>query len=210
MSRIIRSTKFWLLGAVAAAGLAGTAYATIPGGDGVIHGCIAKSGGALRVVDTDQGESCKSGEQQLAWNQQGPKGEAGPAGPAGPEGPQGPQGLAGPAGPAGPGARWLEVSDSGSFLPDIAAQSGGFTLQSNATSPFPGFPATNNNGTYLVHAGESIQGKAILASVGPDSFGPSAVTIKTSRVDADTVLVRTFLSSPATAADASFTLMIVE
>ena len=31
MSRIIRSTKFWLVGAVVAASLAGTAYATIPG-----------------------------------------------------------------------------------------------------------------------------------------------------------------------------------
>jgi len=51
MSRIIRSTKFWLGGAVVAASMAGTAYAAIPGGDGAIHGCYTKSGGTLRVID---------------------------------------------------------------------------------------------------------------------------------------------------------------
>src|SRR5262245_58878879 len=30
---------------------AGIAYATIPDGDGTIHGCYRKSGGALRVID---------------------------------------------------------------------------------------------------------------------------------------------------------------
>src|SRR5215216_4112942 len=125
MSRILRGPKVLLVGAVVAVSLAGTAYATIPGGDGVIRSCVAKTGGALRVVDTDQGESCKSGEQQLAWNQQGPQGDAGPAGPAGPQGAQGPQGQAGPAGPAGPGARWIEVADTGGSVPAIVGQSGG-------------------------------------------------------------------------------------
>jgi hypothetical protein len=39
MSRIIRTTRFWLLSTIAVAAFAGTAYATIPGGDGVIRGC---------------------------------------------------------------------------------------------------------------------------------------------------------------------------
>jgi hypothetical protein len=101
MSTIIRSTKFWLLAAVVAAGLAGTAYATIPGGDGVIHGCYAKSGGTLRVIDASV-TNCKSGETALNWNQQGqpgPKGDPGEPGPPGPQGEQGepgaPGGLAG-------------------------------------------------------------------------------------------------------------------
>jgi hypothetical protein len=47
MSRIIRSTKFWLVAGAVTAALAGTAYAAIPGGDGVIHGCYAKSSGTL-------------------------------------------------------------------------------------------------------------------------------------------------------------------
>lgn len=91
MRRIIRSTRFWLLAAAVAVGVAGTAYATIPGGDGIIHGCYAKSGGALRVVDASV-TNCKSGETSLDWSQQGLPG---------PQGPQGEKGDPGPPGPAG-------------------------------------------------------------------------------------------------------------
>jgi hypothetical protein len=94
MARIIRSTKFWLLGAVVAVGLAGTAYATIPGGDGVIHGCYAKSGGTLRVIDASV-TNCKSGETALNWSQQGVPGPQGPQGEKGEPGEQGPPGPAG-------------------------------------------------------------------------------------------------------------------
>jgi hypothetical protein len=94
MSRIIRSTRFWLVGAALAVGLAGTAYATIPGGDGVIHSCYAKSGGALRVIDASV-TNCKSGETSLNWSQQGLPG------PPGPQGEKGEQGEPGPPGPAG-------------------------------------------------------------------------------------------------------------
>jgi hypothetical protein len=76
--------------AVAAALAAGgIAYAQIPDPSGVIHGCYAKSGGALRVIDNSV-TNCKSTETSLNWNQ------TGPAGPAGPAGPQGPQGEPGP------------------------------------------------------------------------------------------------------------------
>jgi hypothetical protein len=94
MTRIIRSTKFWLLAAVVTAGLAGTAYATIPGGDGVIHGCYAKSGGTLRVIDASV-TNCKSGESALNWSQQGVPGPQGPQGEKGEPGEQGPPGPAG-------------------------------------------------------------------------------------------------------------------
>jgi hypothetical protein len=97
MSRIIRSTKFWLVGAVVAASLAGTAYATIPGGDGVIHACYAKSGGTLRVIDASV-TNCKSGETALNWSQQGQPGPKGDPGEPGPAGPPGEQGEPGPAG----------------------------------------------------------------------------------------------------------------
>jgi len=206
MRRILRGPKLLVAGTVVAASLAGTAYAAIPGGDGLIHSCVAKTGGGLRVVDTDNGESCKSGEQQLAWNHQGPKGDAGPVGPAGPQGLEGPQGPAGPAGPAGPGARWIEVADTNNSVPAIVGQSGGFTLDSTGTSPLPGFPATVNNGTYFVHTGGPIQGKAILASAGP-SFGPDAAGVQTNRFNADTILVKTRAGTQI--ADASFTLMIL-
>jgi hypothetical protein len=94
MYRIIRSTRFWLVAAAVAVGVAGTAYATIPGGDGVIRGCYGKSGGALRVIDGSV-TNCKSGETSLNWSQQGLPG------PPGPQGQQGEQGEPGPPGPAG-------------------------------------------------------------------------------------------------------------
>jgi hypothetical protein len=61
-----------IVAAAAAAGLAiggGVAYATIPESSGVIHGCYAKNG-ALRVVDRVAGDSCRSNETALDWNQQ--------------------------------------------------------------------------------------------------------------------------------------------
>ena len=71
-------------GVLALAG--GVAYAAIPDGQGVIHGCYKLNKGDLRVIDSG---ACASGELPLSWNQTGPQGPAGPAGPAGPPGPSG-------------------------------------------------------------------------------------------------------------------------
>ena len=94
---------------IACAALAGgVAYAAIPDGNGVIHGCYntgANPSGALRVIDTEAGAKCAKNEKPLAWNQQGPKGDKGDQGdpgPAGPAGPAGPTGATGPQGPQGP------------------------------------------------------------------------------------------------------------
>jgi hypothetical protein len=60
---------------------AGIAYASIPGPDGVIHGCYKNSTpaqGALIAVDS--AASCPSGYTALNWNQTGPQGPAGPPG----------------------------------------------------------------------------------------------------------------------------------
>ena len=73
------------------------AFASIPGPNGVINGCYARSGGALRVIDGSVTQR-KAGETSLNFNQTGPQG---PAGPVGPQGPQGPQGLQGPQGTTG-------------------------------------------------------------------------------------------------------------
>jgi hypothetical protein len=64
----------------------GIAWAAIPDSAGVIHGCYANKGGALRVIDTATTTSCKSTEQSLTWNQQGIQGPAGQQGPQGPKG----------------------------------------------------------------------------------------------------------------------------
>jgi hypothetical protein len=92
-----RSMRFWIVSAAAAAVFAGAAYATIPGSDGVIHACYAKSGGALRVIDASV-TNCKAGETSLNWDQQGqpgPKGDPGEPGPPGPQGEQGEPGAPG-------------------------------------------------------------------------------------------------------------------
>jgi hypothetical protein len=59
-----------------------TAYAAVPDGGGVIHGCYDKNSGQLRIADTDTNtpKSCTSKEAAVAWNQQGPAGPAGPSG----------------------------------------------------------------------------------------------------------------------------------
>jgi hypothetical protein len=60
--------------AALAVALGGVAYATIPDSNGTIHGCYQKGNGNLRVVESSS--DCRSSEQALDWNQQGPPGEA--------------------------------------------------------------------------------------------------------------------------------------
>jgi hypothetical protein len=77
-----------LVGGVAAGvTFAAVAAASIPDGGGVIHGCYNKSGGTLRVIDSDNPtKKCSSTQLPLNWNQQGAPGPAGPSGPAGADG----------------------------------------------------------------------------------------------------------------------------
>jgi hypothetical protein len=67
------------LGAVVVALAAGAAYASIPDGSGVIHGCYDKTTGQLRVTDTETGtpKRCTPKELALDWNQKGPQGPPG-------------------------------------------------------------------------------------------------------------------------------------
>lgn len=99
---------------VIASGLAlaaGVAYATIPDSGGVIHACMLKSLGTIRLIDPANGQKCSAAfETAVEWNERGQQGLPGATGPAGPPGPkgdkgdEGPQGAQGPAGPQGPGA----------------------------------------------------------------------------------------------------------
>lgn len=103
--------------ALAAALMAGSvAYATIPSGDGVIHGCYTKSGGSLRVIDSSV-TNCKSSETALSWNQ------------AGVPGPPGPQGLT---------AAWSGYSyarDASESYPSVGGELAHFTF----TAPADGY-----------------------------------------------------------------------
>jgi hypothetical protein len=121
MNRILRSARFWIVVAVVAAASAGAAYATIPGSDGVIHGCYAKSGGAVRVIDASV-TNCKSGETSLNWDQHGQPGPEGPRGEQGPPGPQGEQGPPGPQGEQGPRGDDSTKTASAAINPDGSPQ----------------------------------------------------------------------------------------
>ena len=76
--------------AAAALAVAGIGYATIPDSTGVVHGCFQKASGMLRVIDTGAGQTCRSDETTLTWNQTGLQGPQGPPGPPGPRGGLGP------------------------------------------------------------------------------------------------------------------------
>lgn len=98
-----RGKRLVLVGALftVACTAVGIAYAAIPDANNVIHGCVSKGdGGGLRVVDTDRGQSCKTGELAVNWNQAGPKGLDGAPGKDGAAGPPGPPGSSTPARPA--------------------------------------------------------------------------------------------------------------
>ena len=87
MRRTLIKPAFVVAVAVGALAVGGIAYATIPDSNGVIHGCYQKKQGTLRVIDTDQAQTCSSSETQLDWNQTGPQGQPGQQGPPGPTGP---------------------------------------------------------------------------------------------------------------------------
>ncbi|TQM61870.1 collagen triple helix repeat protein [Humibacillus xanthopallidus] len=115
---------------------AGVAFAQVPSeGSGIISACYSKPGGALRVIDTDAGQTCSAKEQLLHWNQKGERGDPGPGGPVGPQGEQGVPGDPGAAGVAGepgpPGisayALWLQGGNTGSaedFLASLKGEPG--------------------------------------------------------------------------------------
>lgn len=65
----------------------GVATGAIPDSGGTINGCYTKTGGIVRVVDTEKNQRCiSSAENPISWSQRGPKGDTGPQGDAGPAG----------------------------------------------------------------------------------------------------------------------------
>lgn len=56
--------------------LGGVAVATIPDGQGVIHGCYKNNSGVVRIID-DSVDTCTSQETAITWSQTGPAGQDG-------------------------------------------------------------------------------------------------------------------------------------
>ena len=75
--------------ATALAGSTLGASASIPDEEGVIHACLSRRGGQVRVIDTEKGRRCRKTERSLAWSEQGPRGRRGRQGKQGPQGPAG-------------------------------------------------------------------------------------------------------------------------
>ena len=81
--------------------------------DNVLHGCVKKNNGQLRLVMRSR--NCLPSEIPVSWNIVGP---TGPAGPQGPQGATGPQGPAGPKGDPGDDAPVMQlVGFTSSLLP---------------------------------------------------------------------------------------------
>jgi hypothetical protein len=74
-----KAKRWWLrtgaVGLVLASGLAvvtgALAFASIPDANGVFHGCARTSTGALRIIDTGKGQSCKASETAVSWDKAG-------------------------------------------------------------------------------------------------------------------------------------------
>jgi hypothetical protein len=155
---------------MAAAAVAGAAYATIPDGGGVIHGCYQKSGGSLRVIDASV-TGCSSKETSLNWNVQGLQG------PAGVQGQQGAQGPAGPPGPAGATMVWSE-SAYPSFPANDVSKVGAEIAHLTFTSPAAGFVVVTANWAMRIHNNTNgvddcrVQTQIAPAAGVPDDTGP--------------------------------------
>ena len=187
--------------------VAGVAYATIPGSDGVVHSCYnagTSPAGALRVIDPSAGAKCSKNEKALDFNQQGPKGDKGDAclstdpacrGPQGPAGPTGPQGADGADGST---VLWA-VLDGDRM--ELVRGSHAVAFKRAGTTP---------HGFYLVTFDRDISNCAYVGNAGAAHFGNPAgynVTVGTSAGEATDVLVAT-RSDLNTLADTSFHLAV--
>jgi hypothetical protein len=163
--------------------LGGIAWASIPGPDGVIHGCYKNSNPAQgAVIVVDHTASCPSGYTTLNWSQ------TGPTGPAGPTGPQGPAGT----------VAWSLVQGNAEAAPGT----GGYIAEVSLSCPTGKFAVSG--GYRYDNAGFSNPAGVKPVSNGYTSFsllvgGVGWPTAWTTRVEADsdgTLYVDLFCASP--------------
>lgn len=141
----------------------GVAYATIPDSGGVFHGCYNTNPsrgplGALRIIDTGQGQTCGTSESAVAWSQTGPKGATGA---------QGPQGGAGPAGPSDGG-------NGGSGSQTVTVPAGGTATVGFATGTLPAGNYLYTASVYVEPNGASVKAACFAVGTG-QGWGASGV-----------------------------------
>ena len=194
-------TAVALLAALVVAGVVGVAYATIPGSDGVIHGCYnggTSPSGQLRVIDPAAGGKCAKNEKALDFNQQGPKGDSCLSSEPACRGPQGEPGEVGPTGPAGSTTMWA-VLDGDRM--ELVRGSHAVAFKRSGTTP---------HGFYLVTFDRDITQCSFVGTAGAAHFGNPLgynVTVGASAGEPTDVLVAT-RSDFDTLADASFHLAV--
>lgn len=154
---------------------ASAAFATIPDAGGVIHGCFAKSGGTLRVIDATV-TNCKATEMSLDWNQSGPQGLPGPQGPKGDTGAKGDTGPQGPKGDTGATGAQGEKGDKGDPGATGPAGLSGLEVVNGKSVPVTGVNAVAvadcPSGKKAVAGGYSGLGVEVTAStVRPGGYG---------------------------------------
>jgi type VI secretion system secreted protein Hcp len=130
--------------------------ASVPDSAGVIHGCMNKTTGVVRIIDTAKtgslGACIASGtlaETPVNWSQTGPAGapgtpgtpgspgtpgQNGATGAQGPQGPQGPEGPQGPQGPAGGGCTTACVASPEVAIYLVLTDTSGTPVQGESVS----------------------------------------------------------------------------
>jgi hypothetical protein len=165
--------------------LGGGAYAavsSIPGPDGVIHGCYAKRRGNLRLVPA--GRRCARSERAIAFTETGPpglRGSRGATGAKGTAGAKGATGLKGEQGPAGPGASTFSTTLAQPGEATLAILSNGVTIKGSCQANTVSLSLLTTSGlTSLQLSGSDFSGGALNAadvagSAGSTVSGPTYV-----------------------------------
>jgi hypothetical protein len=165
--------------------LGGGAYAavsSIPGPDGVIHGCYAKRRGNLRLVPS--GRRCTRSERAIAFMEMGPpgpKGSRGSQGAKGTAGTKGTTGIKGEQGPAGPGAATFSTTLAQPGEATLDTLTNGITIKGSCQASTVSLSLTTTSGlTSLQLSGtdfsEGALGAADVAgSAGSTISGPTYV-----------------------------------
>jgi hypothetical protein len=123
---------------VALGGGAYAAISSIPGPDGVIHGCYSKKNGVLRLVAA--GKRCSRRELAIAFNQtgraglRGSRGSTGSRGATGATGATGGKGEQGTQGPAGPGATSVSRKVEAAHAMTLTTLGNGLTVSATCTA----------------------------------------------------------------------------
>ncbi len=144
--RLVRPGVVTLIAAAAVLVGARIAVATIPAGDGTVHGCVKTNKGQLYVIDPGAGQTCGK-DTALDWN------KPGAPGPKGVDGPQGFTGFSGAAGVSGfeqvHGDYTADGTGNGTGTADCpsgkVALAGGFYLTSSLI-PLESAPKSDGSG----------------------------------------------------------------